>query len=371
MDLFQGGVDCVTCRIPGVVVTAKGTALAYCETRKRTGNDYDEIEVRLRRSTDGGKTWDAPRVIAHRGVRLTDNPHNKKPEDHDQVVNNPVAIVDRQTGAVHFLYCVNYKHCFSMRSDDDGLTFSAPVEITPAFDAFRPECDWHVIATGPGHGIQLRTGRLIVPAWLSYGREGVHGPSVAATVFSDDHGKSWHRGDIALPDDPKGLTPNETAAVELADGRVMLNSRNRSPADRRLVTTSADGVTHWSKPIFDPALFEPVCMASLARYSLATPAGGINRLLFANPHNLKRDEGGHEVPAAKAERANVSVKVSYDEGKTWPVNKSLEPGPSGYSDLAVLPDGTILCLYEQPHARLTLARFSLEWLTDGADSAGR
>src|SRR2546429_160136 len=83
---------------------------------------------------------------------------------------------------------------------------------------------WRLGATGPGHGIQLSSGRLLVPVWLALGTAGNgHGPSVNATVYSDDHGATWHRGEIAVPDTPEFPSANETAAVQLADGRVMLN----------------------------------------------------------------------------------------------------------------------------------------------------
>jgi sialidase-1 len=116
-------------------------------------------------------------------------------------------------------------------------------------------------------------------------------------------------------------------------------------------------------------------MGSIIRHSLAT-GGDKNRILFANPHYLDRADG-QTTPGRNRDRKNVSVKLTYDEGQTWPVSKSLEPGFSGYSDLAVLPDGTALCFYERGSVDgkssystglLTVARFNLEWLTDGADS---
>ncbi|HVY70100.1 MAG TPA: sialidase family protein [Verrucomicrobiae bacterium] len=373
-DLFEAGASGIQLyRIPGMVVTAKGVVLAYCEARKGSA-DWGEIEIYLRRSQDGGRTWEPARKIAHRGERLPRNPvalarNLGKPGD--QTVNNPLAIADR-SGAVHFLYCVEYQHCFYQRSDDDGANFSAPVEITSAAVGIRGTYDWKIIATGPGHGIQLRRGRLLAPVWLSTG-EKVHHPSVVTTLFSDDSGRNWHTGGIAVPGTDEWPNPNESELVELADGRVMLNARNESAAHRRLVALSADGATEWSRPRFERDLLEPVCMGSIARFSTGRD-GGKNRLLFANPDNLHRADGK---PALGRDRKNLSVKLSYDEGVTWPMNKVLEPGGSAYSDLAVLRDGTILCFYERggenakPDAstgRLTLARFNLEWLTNGQDS---
>ncbi|HSJ01223.1 MAG TPA: sialate O-acetylesterase, partial [Verrucomicrobium sp.] len=312
-DLFEGGKDGVSLyRIPGIVVTAKGSILAYCEARKTSGADWGEIEVHLRRSTDQGKTWSPARQIAHLGARIEGNPHKKVGGEKEQTVNNPVAIADAKTGDVHFLYCINYNRCFYMRSKDDGQTFSDPVEITAAFEGFRAKCDWKVLATGPGHGIQIKSGRLVVPVWLAYGKEGDHGPSMAGTLYSDDQGKTWKAGDIALPNEGDFKNPNETTIVELTDGRVMLNSRSTSLKSRRLVTTSADGATGWSTPVFDEALWEPICMGSIVAYPKRA-----NTLVFCNPHSLKLDERGQEVPGGRGERQNLTLKLSLDNGKTW------------------------------------------------------
>jgi len=378
LDLFEAGKgDYALYRIPGIVVTAKGTALAYCEARL-TASDWSTIDIMVRRSTDGGKTWQPRAKIADVPGPKEKNPAavtKKVGKTTDVTYNNPVAFADRD-GAVHMLYCLEYMRCFYIRSDDDGITWSAPVEITKTFDAFRPKYDWKVIATGPAHGIQLRTGRLVVPIWISTGTGGnAHRPSVTATIYSDNHGKSWKAGEIAVPDTEEWIFPNETVLVELADGRVMLNVRSESLAHRRLVTTSPDGATDWSKPRFDDALLEPICMASIVRVS-GGKAGEKTRIAFANPHNLERDD--QKAAAGKSrDRKNLSIKMSYDEGQTWPVSKSLESGWSGYSDLAVLPNGTILCFYERGSSdnksstrttQLTVARFNLEWLTGGKDS---
>jgi sialidase-1 len=146
------------------------------------------------------------------------------------------------------------------------------------------------------------------------------------------------------------VSPNETVAVQLADGRVMLNVRSPSKEAHRIVVYSRDGATRWSAPVFDPQLPDPVCFASMVR-------AGRTRLLFVSPN------------AGSRERKNLTVRLSDDEGKNWKVRRTLEEGPSAYSDLAVLPDGTILCFYEAgaktPYDTLTIARFHLEWLKKG------
>ena len=359
--------------IPGIVVTAKGTVLAWCEARKRAAgvSDWDDIRILLRRSTDEGKTWSPPQSIANVEGPKAKNPFAlkmKNVDPNDVTYNNPVLIADKD-GTVHMLFCLEYERCFYQRSTDDGLTWSKPTEITSAFAAFKKDYDWKVLATGPDHSIQLKNGRLVVPVWLSTGTGGnAHRPSVTATIFSDDQGKTWKAGDIAVPCTEEWINPNETVAIELNDGSVMLNVRSESKAHRRLVTVSKDGATGWSTPKFDDALLEPICMGGIVRYDHA----GQNLILFSNPHNLEKEKGQAE-PGKNRDRKNVSVKISRDEGKTWPVNKSIEPGASMYSDIAVTKSGTILCFYGRSGdgsglahfagGHLTLARFNLEWLT--------
>jgi len=380
IDLFVSGEDPAykVYHIPGVVVTAKGSVLAWCEARKRGAgvSDWDDIRILLRRSTDDGKTWSPAKSVADVPGPKTKNPtalRMKNVDPADVTYNNPAVIADR-SGALHMLFCLEYMRCFYQRSDDDGVTWTSPIEITGAFEGFRADYDWKVIATGPNHGIQLRNGRLLAPVWLSLGTgsNGGHHPSVAATIYSDDAGKSWHAGEIAAPSTAEWIDPNEATAVELADGRVMLNIRSESKTNRRLVTTSPDGATGWSTPRFDDALWEPVCMAGLTRYDFQDQ----HLILFSNPHNLDKAKGKAE-PGKNRDRKNLSVKTSRDDGRTWPMNKSIEPGPSAYSDLAVTRDGTILCFYGRAGeskgtapglaamagGRLTLARFNLEWLS--------
>lgn len=365
-NLFEEGKDGFACyRIPGIIVTAKGSVLAYCEARKFSGADQGEIEVHLRRSTNGGHTWSPAKQIAHLAPRLllAKDKKTQKPLD-TQTVNNPVAIAGRD-GTIHFLYCVEYQRGFYVRSEDDGITWSKPVEITPVLEQFRSELDWQRIATGPGHAVQLRTGRLVAPLWMSTANKESKLRGAAATIFSDDDGKTWKRGEIALP------AGNEPNIAELPDGRVFITARNGDPRGRRMVAYSRDGATGWSETAFVEELLEPRCMAGLVSHP---GAGEMKKplLLFSNPNITSREN---------KDRKNVTIKASEDGGRTWPISRLLQSGPSAYSDLAVLPDGTVLCFYESgtpegdlkhhrpwAYAQLTLARFNLEWLDEGRDS---
>jgi len=231
------------------------------------------------------------------------------------------------------------------KSIDDGLTWSKPLEITK--DAKRPDWTWY--ATGPGCGIQLRSGRLLIPC------DHIEAPSklyFSHVIYSDDHGATWKLGGSAGP------ATNECEAVELADGSVMLNMRNYDRSKRtRAVARSTDGGLSWSPVRHDDALVEPICQASIRRLSPAD-GGGRSRIAFSNP-------------AEAAARKEMTVRLSDDEGQTWPAGKVLWPGPAAYSCLAVPGDGTILCLYERglkgPYETISLAQIRLDWLTDGRD----
>ena len=348
-------------RIPGLLVTPRGAVLATVEARRGHGGDWDDNDVVMRRSPDGRLTWEPGRLV------VSQQQYGPGP------VSNFVMIGDQLDGAVHALYCHDYARVFYLRSDDDGASFSAPVEITDVLRALRSEYPWRVIATGPGHGLQLRNGRLIAPIWMSDGSGTEfgpgklgHRPSVVSLITSDDHGRTWQAGDIVVRSEQQ-RNPSETAAVELADGRVLFNIRSESDTHRRLISISPDGIRGWSTPAFDEQLLEPVCMASMVRYNWPT-AKHPGLILFANPDNLERSL---ENWAPACDRKRLSVKLSYDECRTWPGTKVLEAGPSGYSDLARLEDGSVLCLYESgarnaggDERAITLARFDLEWMRE-------
>jgi len=338
-DVFLSGQDGYhTYRIPSVIATTKGTLLAFCEGRKHTSRDQSPTDMVLKRSLDGGKTW-APMQVVVKAL--------------PDAAMDPCPVVDRTTGTIWLVYDrwpegyqgskiaglgMNAVTVWETHSTDDGATWSKPRNIT----ATAKKADWTGIAHGPGVGIQTRSGRLVIPCnHYSKGRRCV-------LIWSDDHGKTWQLGGETGP------KMSESQVVELADGTLMLNMRSYRGKHRRAIATSTDGGRTWSEIRDDPTLIEPVCQASFLRYTLAGEHGR-NRLLFANPAHEKS-------------RVNGTVRLSYDEGKTWPVAKTLVPGGYAYSCLTVLKDMSLGCLYEtESYKKIRFARFTLEWLTDGAD----
>jgi sialidase-1 len=354
-DLFvarEGGHHAY--RIPGIVRTLDGTLLAYAAARDKDLWDYGDYDTVLRRSTDGGETWSPMETLLDAGK---------------STVDNCVMIVDReQRGVVHHLYCVDYTHTYYRRSADHGRTFAAAVEITEPFAAFAKEYTFILRATGPGHGIQLANGRLVVPVWFSPSK--AQFPSAVSVIVSDDHGGTWRRGDIVVRSGEPPNHPMEGVVAQLSDGRVMMNIRNEAEQHRRAVSLSPNGATEWSVPRFDPNLQEPICFGSL----LAVPrdvAGAAGLLLFSHPDNTARtvDIG----PKHYCDRKNLTVRLSTNDGGDWAKSLVIEPGFSGYSDLCVGPDGTVYCLYERgalssyyDSAAVSLARFNLrEWSKTG------
>jgi sialidase-1 len=331
VELFRAGeAGYRTYRIPALAITRKGTLLAAVAARFDGHGDWSNTDIMFRRSTDGGKTWDAQRTIA---------------DDGTNTVDNPTFIIDPQSDTIYLMYQINYARAYLKRSTDEGVTWSPPQEITAAFEEFRDRdgYNWEVLAMGPGHGIRLSNGRLLVPVWLSTSHK--HRPSISSTVYSDDHGATWHAGEVIASTTESTPNPSEHMLIELGDGRVMANIRTEAKTHRRLVSLSPNGSADWSEPRFDEALYEPICMASLIRTCASVDSTQPCTVLFSNPDSSQAPGAGSTTWGAK-ERRNLTVRLSHDEGQTWPVSQVIEPGPSGYSDMAVAADGTVHVLYE-------------------------
>lgn len=352
-------------RVPAIVRTVRGVIVAFCEGRF-ADTDWAPINILLRRSSDEGRTWDDVQMLVDGG---------------DGPASNAVPIAGRD-GALHLICQKNYRQCLYFRSIDDGLSWSDAFDITPAFEQFSPEYNWRVFAPGPGHAIELRSGRLVVAVWLCNpaGADvlpgGDHRPSCVATIASDDGGRSWKRGDIIAHTEGDVLHPSECAVAEREDGSVMINIRSESACHRRIVAVSPDGLTNWSAPRFDEGLFDPVCMAGFL--SCIDPRTGGTVLLFTNPDSAHDPQEGAKIPVCA--RVNGVIKLSRDGGKSWPEWRVIDGGPFGYSDLASSPEGIVFCIYESgvwgesslcKHQQVTFAKFSLEWIASNPASSHR
>lgn len=313
-----------TYRIPALVVTTKGTLLAFCEGRKASGRDDGDIDLLLRRSRDGGRTWGPLQVVHEEGGTAP------------ITIGNPCPIVATD-GTVHLLFTRNNQRAFHTRSTDDGATFAAPHEIGEALKSFA--FPWGRLGTGPVHGIQTASGRLVAPIWLN---DRIRENYRSGVVVSDDGGRTWTAGGL-VPADIKGA--NECTVAELADGRLLLNLRHRQEKCRA-EAFSSDGGRTWSRPRLVEALVDPQCQGAL----LGLRRAGKPVLVFSN--------------AAAAARRNLTARLSYDDGKTWSGSRVLHAGPSAYSDLAAAPDGGVWCLFEggeqRPYERIIFGRFTVE-----------
>ncbi len=329
--LFVAGQDGYhSYRIPAIVVTVRGTLLAFCEGRKNSLADHGDIDLLVKRSHDGGKTWSPQEIVW---------------DDANHTIGNPCPVVDRTTGTVWLPFCRDNREVFVTQSTDDGKTWVPAVEIT----AQVKPAGWTWYATGPVHGIQLRSGRLLIPS--DHRETSKPGIMFSHVIYSDDHGATWKVGGSP------GEHTDECSAVECSDGSVCLNMRSYHKKNRRAVARSRDGGQTWSPVTLDPALVEPTCQGSIVRYQ-GPRTEGPQPILFSNP--------------ASTQRKKMTVRITRDDCTTWDAGKSLYAGLSAYSDLCVLPDGTIACLYErgQRHAyeTITLARFTLDWLTAKPDA---
>jgi sialidase-1 len=338
-------------RIPSLVTTKQGTLLAFAEGRAQP-KDQAENDIVSKRSSDGGATWSPLRVLAEDGMHS---------------LNNPTAVVT-ETGRVLLMYQripghmhetsqetatgydgPNIYRTFLITSDDDGVTWSPPRDVTRGT---KRETRATTVCSGPGLAIQLtrgpHKGRLVVPF-----NEGPYHQWNNYAALSDDGGETWRCGENvpqAMLGDRSQI--NEVQMVELSDGSVFLNSRQFAGAKVRRTSVSRDGGATWG-PIAEAAeLRDPSCMASVIRYSF-DDANGHGRLLYAGPDSARRDTG--------------TIYLSTDDGATWPIKKELWPGAYAYSVLTRLADGQVGCLFEADgYQRCVFAHFPIEWVTTPA-----
>ena len=324
--IFKSGSEGYnTFRIPSIITTDSGVVLAFAEGRKNSSSDSGDIDLVLKRSTDGGKTWSDLIVIR---------------DDSTNVCGNPSPVIYRKTGKIFLLSTwnrgddteseiinmtsVDTRRVYVMNSIDEGLSWSKPIEITDKVK--KPNWTWY--ATGPVHGIQIREGskkgRMIIPCDHIEANTKKYYSHI---IYSDDGGSSWNIG---------GTTPqdqvNECSVAEIGKGKLILNMRNydRTQMNRK-ISISNDYGESWGDIYDDKALVEPICQASILRYSFK--GSGRNDLLFINP-------------ADKNKRLNMTLRLSNDLGRTWTREFLLHKGPSAYSDITKLRNGNIGCLFE-------------------------
>ncbi len=332
-DVFISGTDGYdTYRIPSLVVTNKNIIIAFCEGRRNSKSDTGDIDVLAKRSTDGGKTWGLQQVIWDDGINTC---------------GNPTAVVDRSNGVIWLLLTHNLgadseeylgqriangtRTVWVCSSVDDGQHWSKPSEITTT----TKKLDWGWYATGPGIGIQLEKGvhqnRLLIPCNHTIQPDLLR-PEIFAyrnhIIYSDDHGLNWTLGGIV-----PWLDVDEPQAVELSNGDIIINMRSDKKMRKRITAISRNSGESFTDYTINKSLPEPPCQASILRYTQLNK-NNKSRLLFSNP-------------ASAEKRVAMTVKMSYDEGLTWLIARTLHAGPSAYSVLSVLPTSKIACLFER------------------------
>lgn len=349
IDVFTGGTDgYFAYRIPSFIVAPRGDLLVFCEARKTNLSDDGDIDLLMKRSTDGGKTWLPQELIYEEGG------------DARIKYGNPTAVVDEEKGVIWLAANRDYLtergtraggSLVLFRSDDSGKTWSKPIDITASIK--KP--NWGHHAFGPGVGVQLRhgehQGRLLLPANFRKSFD-KRQPSYSHVIFSDDHGETWKLGGVL------GDYTNECQLAEIFENGkpgLLINMRNHwgrggfpMKSGSRLVARSFDGGESWDAEAMDLALPEPPCQASLYRYSFDTK-DETSRLLFANPIGPGR--------------SNLRVRLSLDEGRTWPHGKLISIGSTAYSCMARLPGGQVGIIYERDnYQRISFSAFPVDWL---------
>jgi sialidase-1 len=362
-------------RIPAILQAPNGDLLIFAEKRNDGIGDIGNHDIVLKRSRDKGRTWSAEQVIF---------------DDQDATCTDITVGLDRSTGKLWLFFLRDKKRFSCFTSADSGASWQGPVLIheqvtKPGWDrlvaAKGEEADhssggrgavwargWaQRYGVGPGNAlVQLKSGRLLVPARHREDTGRGRLRSFAHCFFSDDHGATWRLGGTI------GEHTSECQLVELANGDVLVVSRNESTEDapdnlRHLVATSKDGGATWGPLSRAEELLTPRCHGATERLTLAVQHGK-NRLLFSSPASPFRQA---EHPYG---RYNLTVRLSYDEGATWTAGKTIWPHPSAYSDSVVLDDQTVGLVYERGDKGSThywdeihFVRFNLAWLTNGRD----
>ncbi|MCE2832940.1 MAG: glycoside hydrolase [Chitinophagaceae bacterium] len=341
----EGGIH--TFRIPAMVATPRGDILVFAEARKEGIGDASPTDMVLKRSLDGGRSW-LPMQILVRG-RGTD------------AIMNPVALADPTSGKIWLMYCLTNRKArgehrthFLISRRNGGRTWSKPREMGASIKGYDD-----TFVPGPGIGIRTRSGRLVIPGYTSVEQpdfkteKGMH----SRVIYSDDEGRTWSMGSAV------SIDANECQVAELSDGRLMLNMRQAMGAACRAVALSRDGGAHWDSLFYDKALNERPCQASLLRYAPGDASSRI--LLFANPDI--------EGAVYAEDRRRMTLRVSPDDGASWPVRRLVHAGPSSYSGLVSLPDGAVGLVFEggEKHRRewIRFVRIPGDWLrADRKDS---
>ena len=347
VTVFQNGKDGYNIfRIPAVIVAANGDILAFCEARE--GGDASEIDLVLKRSSDGGKTWQALEVVQE----SDDFRSLLKQKKTDLSIGNPAPVVDlldpKHPGRIWLPYTMENDRVFVTYSDDHGKTWAQRRELTS--DVKKEQWGWY--ATGPVHSIQLQRGRhkgrLVIPCDHRIGADGHDsGASGAHVLLSDDHGQTWRLGaiDETYEDD---LNANETTVVELNDGRLYFNTRDQHGKSNgtRGSAYSSDGGESFDRssddayPIFTPSsgqLDPPVVQCAMMRAGSIAAGDKQDLILFSGP-----DENG---PTGKG-RSDLRIRYSTDETRTWHDGPLIHEGPAAYSDMIRLGPGKYGVLFE-------------------------
>lgn len=344
-DVFAKGVDGYnTYRIPTMVVTAKGTLLLFVEGRVDSRRDMGNVDMLLKRSEDGGRTWSKQMVILDEGTGR---------------VGNSCAIVARDGKTVHLLFTRHVGEClFHTKSTDEGKTWSKLAATSDRPDQKEYKKTNFLkdfggspvqIGAGPVHGMHTKTGRLIAPSNVARTIDGKRVGN-CTTIYSDDGGNTWKPGGLV----PNNLAGGECTMVIRSDGSYLMNMRAGS--GYRAISTSSDRGVTWSKAVLDKSLPEPSCQASIIRLN-------DKEILFSNP--AVHWTGGFSIWS----RRNLTLRLSKDDGRTWPHARCLNEGLAGYSDIAVTKDGKIFCVFENGGSdycdKISVVQVDRHWLLAG------